>query len=261
MSGDIDDLLGQAEDHPSYGMIRCSQVTSGKGVDLFGSSIRHTSTVRIRISSATLRRHLSDDDHYRKNEIIEIELSPAQWAEFLTSMNQGDGVPCTLRFVRGFGAIPEPVTVSKREQFENEFKVDAVRIAKKMDDLVAFVDQLQAQPSISKKERTELSNRIQMIRQEIASNIPFLATQFSRQMDKTVTAARAEADFFVTKLIRDTGLAAIKKGFVALDVAEQIVEQTVLELDDARVGREVDGGPDGLPRPADVELGVSDLEA
>ncbi|KKK47299.1 hypothetical protein LCGC14_3156640, partial [marine sediment metagenome] len=44
----------------------------------------------------------------------------------------------------------------------------------------------------------------------LISNIPFLAEQFSEQMDRTVTEAKGEIEAHVSNLIRQTGLDALE---------------------------------------------------
>lgn len=84
------------EHHPAFGMIGASRVSSG-GATLFQSDIQHQHTVMVRIKGASRRRDLNHDYVYAENEIIEIEMSEAQWASFVSTMNVGDGVPCTIR--------------------------------------------------------------------------------------------------------------------------------------------------------------------
>jgi hypothetical protein len=86
------------EQHPAFGMIGASRVSnSNPGATLFDSDIRHQHTVIVRIATATRKRDLNRDWLYRKREFVEVEMSEAQWASFVSSMNSGSGVPCTIR--------------------------------------------------------------------------------------------------------------------------------------------------------------------
>src|ERR1044072_9591215 len=96
------DTVHGDEQHPAWGMIGASRVShSPPGAVLFDSDIRHQHSVVIRIGKATRRRDLHRDWLYRKREFIEVEMSEAQWASFVSSMNSGDGVACTLRYRDG----------------------------------------------------------------------------------------------------------------------------------------------------------------
>jgi hypothetical protein len=84
--------------HPSWAMIGASRVShSAGGSALFDSDIRHQHTVTVSISTASRRRDLNRDWLHAEREFVEVEMSEAQWASFVSSMNAGSGVPCTIR--------------------------------------------------------------------------------------------------------------------------------------------------------------------
>ena len=100
---------GPEEKHPSYGTVGLSRITSSGGNKLFGSHLEHHhDTMLLRIHSAALMHDLGCDwVHADMNPLIEVELSPAQFASMLTTTNVGNGVPCTIR--RLDGALVEDV--------------------------------------------------------------------------------------------------------------------------------------------------------
>lgn len=98
----------EEETHPAFGLIGASRgQNGGGGAVLFDSDIRHGQTVRIRIAPAIRKRDLNRDwvGVDSRSEVVEVELSEAQWASFVSSMNVGDGVPCTIRR-RGHEQMP-----------------------------------------------------------------------------------------------------------------------------------------------------------
>lgn len=117
----IDDF--KKEKHESYGQIsiRRSQV-GGTGVNLCGSSIKHNNVIALSISPSVKDRGLNKDwFHTEGIPYIEVEMSYSQFAEAITSLNVGEGVPCTVAQINGktIEYCPED---NKRQQFENEFK-------------------------------------------------------------------------------------------------------------------------------------------
>lgn len=86
--------------HPAYGQIGASR-TYGGGRALYGSDFRHNSSVTIRISESEVTRDLSRDWPHATREIVEVTLSEAQWATFVSSLNMGEGTQCTLAHVMG----------------------------------------------------------------------------------------------------------------------------------------------------------------
>lgn len=92
-----DKLFENKETHPSYAQLQISRVTSGKRVPLYGTSNQCRETIRISISKSELNRDLNRSWHFPKEELIEVEMSPSQFAEAITSLNLGGGTTVTIK--------------------------------------------------------------------------------------------------------------------------------------------------------------------
>lgn len=206
----------ESENHPSYGCVCLSRVTSSQGMSLFGSSIKHSNVIRLRVNRASLRRNYHEDRHSSEGSIVEVDFSPAQFAEMITSAGIGEGVPCTIRRLNN-ESIPEPRFDSKREQFANEFKGHTDEVALKFNGLIAEMAEMAEKSTVGKKERQEFLKKLRMLKQDVECNTPFIAEQFNEQMDKTVHEAKVEVEAFVSDLVIRTGLEAIKRGPLALE--------------------------------------------
>jgi hypothetical protein len=216
MSSKIKDILGEKETHESYGMIQVSRQTSSHPHALFGSSIKHSSTISLRINTAEIGRNLHQDWYYKTGEIIEVEMSATQFAEFITSMNVGEGIPCTIRYLQR-KRMEDPPFVSKRMEFQQEFKEDMQELNEQTTDGFADIkDLLLAKDRLSKEDRKHVVAFIEKMMQEIRSNIPFVAEQFNRQINKTVTEARQEVEAYVLHNIIERGLASFKEEVLSL---------------------------------------------
>ena len=73
------------------GMISWSKL-SGGARPMFGTEIETANPIRLTISHAEEIRDLSRYWFHPKKKIVEIEMTPIQWAEFLTSGNTS-GIP------------------------------------------------------------------------------------------------------------------------------------------------------------------------
>ena len=92
---------------------------------------RNKSIITLRISPAYMDRDLNYDRYYAENHpYIEINMSQSQFAQAITSLNMGAGVPVTLRQINGEYIEPCPF-VDKREQFSNEFREDMNELTKR----------------------------------------------------------------------------------------------------------------------------------
>jgi len=196
------------EEHESFGMIAAHRTNGGHG-NLFGSSITHYNTIRILIKRADKRRHLNSDWFHGKEELIEVELSPSQFADFITSMNMGDGVPCTLRRVAGKRMENCPES-NQRQEFEKEFKYKVKGATDQMSKIVADANEILDQKTLKKSDRETLKDMLNRLMMEVRSNMPFIQSQFNEAMDKTVREAKGEVEAFVAQRLNSLGQSALE---------------------------------------------------
>jgi hypothetical protein len=196
------------ESHPSYALLSFTRSSrGGSGTTLFGSSIKHNETIRMEVKPATVERNLNTDWYYSTGrDYIEVEMSYSQFAEAITSMNMGSGIPVTLRYLDG-KQVPDPVFENKRLQFENEVKEKMNVLGNKLSKLtVEAEDILTNKKSLNKGDREVILKQIKNLQQEIRSNIPFIQSMFNEQMDKTVNEAKGEIEAFTQNKIHSLGI-------------------------------------------------------
>lgn len=108
--------------HSSWGLLQISRISGSGSQSLFGSSIKHSNTIALRIYKAKKHRSLSRDWYINEGcPYIKIEMSPAQWAEAITSLNIGCGVPCTITQKDG-QLIKFAEEITKIEEHAKEFE-------------------------------------------------------------------------------------------------------------------------------------------
>ncbi len=202
--------------HPSYVMVGLSRITSSPpGIRLFGSELHNQTFIRLSVVEAEESWHLSQKWHHGAKQLIQVDLSPAQFAELLTSMNVGSGVTGTLRFLKGDGHIPSAIDEDTLpEQIKADLKHDSQTV---IDAAKAFDKELQSilgGSKLTKAERArllEISTKLQMT---LSSSMPFVIDQYQEAIDKVTMSAKAEVDAFMTH-------AALKIGMKSLaDVAK-----------------------------------------
>lgn len=200
---------GYVETHPAYAMIGASRTDGGDAV-LFGSDFRHRNSIVIRIHHAELRRDLSRDwIHAVGSPMVEVQLSEAQWATFLSTLNRGDGVPCTINWTAEAGQIPAIIPdTERRAQFNREVDetlANAVR-------LIAEVEEAIEASNLSKKAREDLGSRAAKAKQELEKNLAYAAESFDEHAEKTVEKAKIEVAAYITGAIQRAGLQALGAG-------------------------------------------------
>lgn len=209
--------LEEVTTHPAFAQIGASRVSGH--ANLYDSDFQHNAYMVIRISRSELHRNLSNDWHFGREQIVEVALSEAQWATFVSAPNVGSGVPCTLAYLQGVEVPGLPAPASRTDQFGREAK-DTLRDAlARIDAAIAAIDTM----GLPKGKAATLRDHFAMARQELVSNIPFVAGQFGEHMEKTVEKAKAEVHGYMTGALMRSGLAALG-GHAPLQIEDQSEE-------------------------------------
>ncbi len=196
-------LADARETHPAYGQIAASRV-SGTSV-LYGSDFVSQHYVNIRIHKSVLNRGLSRDWPFAREELIEVSLTEAQWATFVSSMNMGSGVQCTLERFNGEQIPPISKPTDRREQFSAELKE---RFAIASEEIQALREKICGM-KISQKQKEELCGALDCVNRNIAPNAKFVADQFDEHMENTVEKAKVEVASYIEAHIKRAGIAAL----------------------------------------------------
>lgn len=197
---------GDAEfNHPAFGQIRASRV-SGNRDGLYDSDFRSRHFINLEITGSTLIRNLSSDWHHARGQKIEVAMTEAQWATFVSSLNMGSGTPCTIERFNG-----EQIPVIEWEETKNgifkaEFEDRMKTACSALDRLSKSLDDV----PMSAKARKEMKSTLSHITAEIGSNVEFTKDQFNRHMEKTVERAKQEIHGHMTHVAVTAGIETLK---------------------------------------------------
>ena len=191
------------KEHPSFGLIGLSR-RSSNGTALFGSSIKHSELISLTIRRGEVNRDLNREWYHGKEELIEIEMSANQFAEFITTPNVGSGVPCTIKHV-GRTRMPDPIYEDKKTLFSKEFENKMKNISSGLEGNLEILKNILSKKSIGKGDKQEIENLFTKFKSDISSSVPFIESSFVEQMDKTVTEAKSEIEAFVNRRITEEG--------------------------------------------------------
>jgi hypothetical protein len=200
------------ETHPSYAQLQISRISgSNEGrKTLFGSAIRHQHTIKLQIHEAA---KYYDDYNERyfgfKQPYIEIEMSQNQFAEAITSMNMGTGIPVTLRYLMG-KPIPLCEELTMRQKIDKKVASNFHHITSRITKAHARIDELQEQKGpLKASEKNELIELCRSLVQELNSNLPFFKQTIDEAIDKSITQGKAELDASAQYLITRLGMERI----------------------------------------------------
>lgn len=211
-------------EHESYGMIALNRVTGNPG-RMFGSHIRdHHTFVRLVVKRG-VRVHSLSRDWYRGTgrPLIELDLSAAQFADLLTTMNVGDGVPCTVRFADGTMKAHPPDEELESEKVRTNFRKKAEEVSEKLREARSRIDAILSKKSVTQADRRAVSALLDRFVQEVGSNMPFVLESFEESADKVVSHAKAEIDAFATQVVMTAGTEALTQNRLASGNAPPIL--------------------------------------
>jgi hypothetical protein len=204
-------MVEEEQTHPSWGMVVFNR-TSGNPGKLFGSQLEQNGHfISLRIKRA-FRKSGHGRDWYRGGEtIVDVWLSAAQFAELLTTMNVGDGVPCTLRQVNReeMPRMPEDEK-TEQDRVRNEFVKRTIEVNRDIIQCVKDATEMLNKPTIGKADRKTLATLLSRITCELEHNQPFYVSCFQEAAEKVVVHAKAEVDALVTHVVTTAGVAALR---------------------------------------------------
>lgn len=199
------------EEHPAFGQISAGRLSSTPGQALFDSDITHQHTVRITVQRATRKRDLNRDWIFGTGpDLIEVELSEAQWASFVSSMNT-TGVPCTIRRTENDRNIPALPYDPRLAHSMNEVKDAATKTFGKIKEALAVYERALSEKAPAK----ERNDALRMLRATVANtegNLAFAAQSLNEHAENVVQKARADIEAMIGAEAQRLGLTAGQGG-------------------------------------------------
>lgn len=203
------------EVHESYGQLNFSRTHGGQGAThLFGSHVEyHPVTIRLEISRAErqFNKDLSSEHIYGQERLIEVEMSASQFADSITLMNQGQGIPCTIRYVGGVRMedVPDEHR-SEQHMIVDGFKRKMADVRKSVKPDLKKLEAILAKRSIGKKDREEITWLFEKFTRSFSDNAAFTVEQFNEATDKLTTEAKKEVESYMHSILVEAGIEHLK---------------------------------------------------
>lgn len=196
-TNDTSFIGGERETHPAYASIQASRVSGA--ANLAGSDFNHQHYIVVRISEASSWRSHSNDRWFAGDQYIEVAMSEAQWATFISTLNHGSGTPATLTYLRGV-QVPgiEPLN-DKTERFKAE-------VSKYLGEALKGLNELHGMVSTKK-----LKELVRSVHMKLISAIPFVEDQFREETERSIERARVEIEATVSRMAAAAGLTGREK--------------------------------------------------
>lgn len=186
------------ERHPSYGVIGFSKGRSSRPVNLVGCHTHECSVISLRIREANRIFYGGYDERFHGDQmVVEVDMSEMQFAQLISGLNVGDGVPCTIRY-RQTGPmerVEEPPKGDLRERFGEHLRDQLEGTVESLNTLMSRIKEVRERPT--KLGLDDLSKMAAQIQRELRANIPFTFEQFDEALNEAVTSAKIQIDAHV----------------------------------------------------------------
>ena len=225
----------EVDTHPSFGIIRFSR-RSGKTGPMFGSSIEtHAGTVDLKICRAERHHSLNEDSYYEREVLAAVEMTSGQFAQLITTLNHGSGTPCTISWMSPDGRVePPPADLLRTEShkilsdFVDGVKEPNAQVISSVNEVINIIEA----SKIGKKDKEQVLRILRSTKTNLSANQTFIVDQIKEATDRAITAAKTEVDSFITAVISNTGLTAIKDQFHQFKQIKEGSDHLLDDLDD-----------------------------
>lgn len=201
------------ETDKSWGMVGFYRA-SGSEKELFGSDVTNVNTIRLCLKEGQYNRCLGHTHYMGGNLIAEIELSSNQFSDLLTNMNVGDGVPCTIKWLRDIGEVPYKSQKPKIDIIKEEKNKIVEEAIESLNKGIKQLSSLIADGKLSKKSGNELLDIFNKSYSNLAGDSKkFFEEQANKELKNMVTEAKRQVQTYIDNKIYSTGLKSIQEGF------------------------------------------------
>lgn len=194
--------------HPAYGFIRLSRTDGGNGC-LFMSPLRHEHRITIVIGEAEQVRSNNVDRHFPRKQLIEIDMSEAQFAQFVCNSSFSEGAPCTIRRKFGEGVAPIEEVQLKSDRYYKEARQTATEALEALREARERIAALTAK--LPKSAQGEIAKELAALEMKIGDHLPWIVQQHHEHMDKVANLAKLEIEAHLIRAAERVGLNEAEK--------------------------------------------------
>jgi hypothetical protein len=211
------------EEHPAFGVVA---VTRGHGTPraLFQSDLTHSETITLSIHRAERGRSLMHDWVHPRKELIEVEMSLAQWGAVVSSIGIGSGVPVTIRRTESEVYVDDLPYEPRIATVVDEAKASVGKLVERIRDKYSAVREAFDDKQGIKAQRQALDSLGYAI-SGVESNAEFAVQSVTRAAEQVTSQAKSDIEAHILSAAQITGLTA------PVQVPELMQDEPVRELE------------------------------
>lgn len=185
------------------------------------------------ITEGQVKRQHTSDFHMAANRfpVVEVAFSELQFAQLISTMNIGDGVPGTFQYRPEPGSksvwveMPEPEKTTE-EKFSDDVRASAKSAADAASEVTTMLRALLAGKTINKGAVQAVLEKAEIAQRELTGNLPFIMERADEDIGDRAERAKVEVAAFAKNLVEGLGLQAL--GERAALAGEQIVAHVAI---------------------------------
>lgn len=194
------------ERHPSFAQISASRVSSSHGTTMYGSKLTHSRYITITLSESELVRSINTDRYHGTRQMMQVRMSENQFAQFITSLNIGDGVPCTIERREG-NRVSSPEPRNEKDITSNDFKNKVKKVSQVLAEAQnRLAEMTKPNGKASKAELNQLQDELRTASREIEQNMPYMVECFEETLDDAVTSAKTDIEAYAADAFARAGV-------------------------------------------------------
>lgn len=195
--------------HPAFGQISFSRV-HGKA-NFYGSELEQDHYITMTVVESEVKRELSRDWYFgNSTPLIQVRMSSGQFAELITSLNAGSGVPCTIEMVNKQKVEKLSPQESRKEFVHRAFEERMKQFGDTIRERQQQAKELVKKKTLSKQDVHDLSHHLEWLTGEVERNIPFFAKCFQETMDNVVHEAKLEVENAIQHKVTTLGIESLQ---------------------------------------------------
>lgn len=198
---------GTRRSHPAFGVMSAGRF-NGRHGRMYGSPLVHNGGISISISLSDEYVNFSHSNYWERHKapgggtVVELRMSEAQWAAFISTLNVGSGVPVTLDYVRTgpLERMPHIDDISFEDKRAADIGAKVKEQTEAMTKALRRFDELLEQPTVKKSDLKELRSMLRQCGDHLASNTELAAKMLTEHQEKLIETAKAEVSAMVTRM-------------------------------------------------------------
>lgn len=198
--------------HESFGQLTFSRIQCNPAENFYGSELPQSHYIQMTLTESEVSRDLSKEWYFPHGKrLAQVRMTSGQFAELITSMNYGSGIPCTVEFIGGEKLERLPTQESRKEFVHRKFEDRMSGFAETIRERQSRAKELVKKKTLSKQDIHDLTHHIEWLTGEVERNIPYFAKCFQETMDEVVFEAKTEVENAIQHKISVLGITELHK--------------------------------------------------